>query len=797
VNKTIYKHKQICFLIILLLTSKLSFSQAEVTAEEKVIHIGVLAHRGKERAILQWTPTAEYLSEKIHGVNFKITPAYLDELSTFVKHGRIHFVLTNPGNYVFLESNFGVSRILTMQTQEGEHTLVRYGAVVITRTDNHTIQKLEDLKGKSFMAVSAKALGGFQMAWRELQEHGVDPFTDFSNLTFAGLPQDNIILAVKHGKVDAATVRAETLVRMSETDKVAMHDFRILNPQYNVESPYPLSTRLYPEWPLSTLPATPRHLASQVTQALLSMDIHHPAAQIAHMAGWTIPLDYSPVHELMKILQIGPYEALRQTSFMAIVKRYAWWLITLATFIISLIFLNGYISRTNHRLKETERDLLNEIVERKRSQNALSKYRDSLEEQVETRTNDLRKTNLGLEKSRVALRELVRISSAPDLSHDERLTRLLDTGRDYYDLPIAVLASIETDSQAVCKISGDTNLAPKQIGPLHQKCASILIKCHGEPLDIPNIKQAGPTPCMNDAWHSYLGTAVLVEGQVHCTLEFAGTQIRERPLSKWDHELLKVMAQWIGDELERHEAFESEQRHRSEIARASRLSTIGEMAASLAHELNQPLTGAINYSSGCLRMLKSNNYDSKKLMLGMERAIEGATLAANIIRHIREFVQKEDTQHNLVNLNNIINSATTFILPEARRHKVNIHFELDRQLPLILGNNIQLEQVILNFIRNSFDAMESVNTENRLVTITSKGNGKTILFTVSDNGEGISNDNSSKIFDAFYTTKSDGMGIGLSISRSIIESHHGSIMAKSLPQGGAEFAFELPIAENL
>jgi len=795
VNKTITK--QVYFLIILLLTVELGFSQTIISAKDKVINIGVLAHRGKERAILQWTPTAKYLSEKINGYHFKIIPAYLDELSTFVKHNRIQFVLTNPGNYVFLESNFGVSRILTMQTEEEGRTLVRYGAVIITRADNNAIQKLEDLKGKSFMAVSAKALGGFQMAWRELKEHGVDPFTDFSNLDFAGLPQDNIILAVKHGKVDAATARAETLVRMSETGKVSMYDFRILNPQYNIESPFPLSTRLYPEWPLSTLPATPRHLASKVTQALLSMDTHHPAAQIAHMAGWTIPLDYSPVHELMKNLQIGPYVELRQTSFLAIVKRYAWWLIIMGAFIISLIFLNGYISRTNHRLKETERNLLNEIVERKRSQNALSRYRDTLEEQVETRTNDLRKTNMGLEKSRVALRELVRISSAPDLSHDERLARLLDTGREYYDLPIAVLASIETDKQTVCKISGDTKLAPKQGGPLHQKCASILIKCHGEPLDIPNIKQAGPTPCMNDAWHSYLGTAVLVEGQAHCTLEFAGTQVRDKPLSKWDHELLKVMAQWIGDELERHEAFESERRHRSEIARASRLSTIGEMAASLAHELNQPLTGAINYSSGCLRMLKSSKYDSRKLMLGMERAIEGATLAANIIRHIREFVQKEDTQHNLVNLNSIINSATTFVLPEARRHKVNIQFELDRHLPPILGNNIQLEQVILNFIRNSFDAMESIKSEKRLLTITSQGNGETILFSVSDSGEGISKENLSKIFDAFYTTKSDGMGIGLSISRSIIESHRGKIAAKSLPQGGAEFSFELPAAEIL
>ena len=788
--------KQILFLLILFITAEINISQAALVNEDKTIHIGVLAHRGKEQAIQRWTPTAEYLSKIIVGYRFEILPAYLNELSEIIKQGRVQFVLTNPGNYVFLESNFGISRISTMQTQELNQTLVRYGAVIVTRVDNYSIQQLEDLKGKSFMAVSEKALGGFQMAWRELKHHGIDPFSDFKSLKFAGLPQDKIIMAVQKGEVDAATVRAETLVRMAEAGRVSMHDFRILNLQKTLQSPFPVSTRLYPEWPFSTMPDTPRQLASRVTQALLSMGHQHPAAQTAHIAGWTIPLDYSPVHELMKDLQIGPYEVLRQTSFMAIVKRYAWWLIATGIFIISLLFLNGYISRTNHRLKETERNLLNEIVERKRSQTALSRYRDTLEEQVEERTNDLRKTNQGLEKSRMALRELVRISSAPDLSHDERLNRLLKTGRNYYGLPIAVLTSIDTEVQTVCKISGDTELAPRQDGPLHEKCASILIKNHGEPLDIPNIKQDGPTPCMNDAWHSYLGTAVLVDGQVHCTLEFAGTQARNKLLSEWDHELLKVMAQWIGDELERHEAFESERRHQTEIARASRLSTIGEMAASLAHELNQPLTGAINYSSGCLRMLKSNNYDSKKLTLGMERAVEGATLAANIIRHIREFVQKDDSQHNLVNLNNVINSVTSFIMPDVRRHKVTIHFNLDRQLPHILGNHIQLEQVILNFIRNSFDAMESIKAEKRRMIVTSRSCNKTILFTVADTGEGISKEDLSKLFDAFYTTKSDGMGIGLSISRSIIESHHGRIMARSLPEGGAEFAFEIPIAEN-
>jgi C4-dicarboxylate-specific signal transduction histidine kinase len=735
--------------------------------DETIIRIGVLAHRGHAQAMHRWSSTADYLSSKIDGHRFEIVPLNLSDIRSATQNGGIQFTLTNPGNYADLETRFGASRIATLQTREKDQIRVRYGAVIITRADNTNIYKLEDLQDKSFMAVSEKAFGGFQMAWRELAAHGIDPFKDISELIFAGFPQDKIVLAVENKIVDAATVRAETFARMVESGVVDEKEFRILNQQNNANSPFPVSTRLYPEWPFATLKNTPRELATQVTQALLSMADNHPAALTARSAGWTIPLDYSPVNELMRDLKIGPYEMLRETSLWALMKRYAYWLIGAGIVLISLIMLNGFITRTNHRL----------------------------EEQVLKRTRDLSLTNKALEKSRVALRKLVEITSAPELNHEQRLEQLLETGRKYFELDVAVLANIEDNKQKACATTGDSGLVPEKRRPLSQRCAACLIEHLGEPLDIPDIEEHAPkdSVCRQQGWHSYLGIGVMLEGHIHYTLEFAGTKKRKQRLSQWDNEIIKVMAQWIADELERQRAIEAQRRHETEFARVSRMSTIGEMAASLAHELNQPLTGTINYSNSCLRMLKDPNPDTIKLTRGLEQAVEGATMTADIIRHIRQFVQKGEERFGEVDLNQAVQNVSALISHEIQRHDVELIFELEENIPCIDGNLIQIEQVILNFMRNSIEAMDRADKQNHQLTIKTQATASGMIrLAVIDSGEGIQEDFLPKIFDAFFSTKDEGMGIGLSISRSIIESHQGLISARSLDKMGAEFAFELP-----
>ena len=272
-----------------------------------------------------------------------------------------------------------------------------------------------------------------------------------------------------------------------------------------------------------------------VTQVLLSMPYDHPSALSARSAGWTIPLDYSSVTELMRSLKIGPFEVLRETSMLALMKRYAYWLISAGLALISLVMLSGYVTRTNHRLRETEIDLRQEISIREASEATLEKYRDTLEEQVMARTQDLQKTNQALEKSRVALRKLVEITSAPDLNHEQKLDQLLETGRKYFELDVAVLASVDDDEYRVCTMSGDSTMVHDIQGRLNQHCASYLVEHVGETLDVPDVSNyaEADSTCRKQGWRSYLGVGVMLDGSIHCTLEFAGTKKRKSYLSQW------------------------------------------------------------------------------------------------------------------------------------------------------------------------------------------------------------------------------------------------------------------------
>lgn len=785
-------HKLILALIKTLLFF-ISFSLLANQYHEDIIKIGVLAYRGKDKAMSRWQATADYLSTQLQGYTFKIVPLNLPEFNLAVEKQLLSFTLTNPGHYVLLESKYGISRIVTMQTRVNEKIRTRFGAVIFTRADNNEIHTLNDLKGKSFMAVSRKAFGGFQMSWLELAKHHIDPFSDFSEMKFNGFPQDKIALAVYNKKVDAATVRSETLLRMVDEGIFNLHDFRILNENKIPSSNIPLSTEIYPEWPFSKNRQTPRALAKKVAQALLSMPENHPAAQASRTAGWTVPLDYSPVHELMRSLKIEPYEVLQNTSIQDIIKKYFAWIIATFLFVIFLITINAYITRTNRRLKITEKQLRDEINERKSSQAELSNYKDSLERRVESRTIELKNANIALKRSQKALHDLVDITIETGINHKEKLLRLLETGREYYQLPVAILSSLASDKDRICTISSDQATNIEQIGPLNSACAQRIIEQKDQALDIPDLTLINDkiSACGRANLKNYLATAVFVAGKAHCILEFAGTQKRNDTYTQWDHNLLQVMAQWIGSEIEKQYALDEKQQHQAELYRVSRMNVMGEMAANLAHELNQPLTATCNYSSVCLRLLEKDNYDKEKLLSGLRKTIESASLAANIIRQLRDFLQKGDNNIQKIQLNDLVNKLIELISSDINRNKVHLNLKLEKNLQTIYANRIQIEQVILNFIRNAIDAMKNTNPSSRELSIMTQQHNDHIRLSVMDNGSGIDTADKSQLFDAFYTTKEDGMGMGLSICRSIIEAHEGLInMEPVLPQGSC-FYFEL------
>ena len=356
----------------------------------QTVKIGALAKRGPEYAIMKWAQTAAYLSASIPGYHFEIVPLGFSEIDNIVKKGQVDFVLANPAFYVEVEKKYGVNRIATLINQDlrGQKTTT-FGCVIFTRANRADITKLKDLKGCSFMAVDPTAFGGWTMAWREFKKQNVDPFEDFSSLQY-GTTHDEVVYAVLRGDVEAGVVRTDTLERMVEEGKININQIRLLNQQKVEGFPFLLSSALYPEWPFAVVKTTPFELSRLVAAALLSMDANDPAAIASKSAGWTIPLNYQPVHDLLLELRIGPYKDYGKFTFKDVLRCY-WRQITfLALAVMAVLAVTFYIYYLNRSLYYLNRNLHQKKVE-------VDELNRTLEAKVEQRTAKIN-TLLGQER---------------------------------------------------------------------------------------------------------------------------------------------------------------------------------------------------------------------------------------------------------------------------------------------------------------------------------------------------------------------------------------------------------------
>ncbi|VAW27370.1 hypothetical protein MNBD_BACTEROID06-1089, partial [hydrothermal vent metagenome] len=197
--------------LFFLLSSFSLWAKTQIPSHTPFVKIGVLSHRGDAKTIKMWNPTANYLIAKLPQYDFEIVPLDFDEVELAVKHATVDFILVNSGIYVNLEAQYSVTRLATMiNLRNHVAAYSTFGGVIFTRSDRNDIKTLQDLKGKSFMAVDETSLGGFQMAWRELNANNIDPYSDFSHLEFGGI-HDDVVMSVVTGKVDAGTVRTDIL----------------------------------------------------------------------------------------------------------------------------------------------------------------------------------------------------------------------------------------------------------------------------------------------------------------------------------------------------------------------------------------------------------------------------------------------------------------------------------------------------------------------------------------------------------------------------------------------------------
>ncbi|KAI5912560.1 PAS domain S-box protein [Thauera sp. 2A1] len=277
----------------------------------------------------------------------------------------------------------------------------------------------------------------------------------------------------------------------------------------------------------------------------------------------------------------------------------------------------------------------------------------------------------------------------------------------------------------------------------------------------------------------------------------------QHPLSgRWYH-VREHATRWVDgrvvrmgiatDVTDRKQTAEISRQQEDRLQRTSRLITMGEMASTLAHELNQPLSAIANYCAGCVTRMQSGQWKQEEILAAMQKASFQAERAGKIIRRIREFVKKSEPRRAAVRIDDVLDDAIGFADIEARRLGIRLVANVAPQLPAVFADQIMIEQVVLNLIRNGFDAMADTLPEHRVLVVRAHPCGEhAVEVAVIDHGHGISEEDRQRLFTPFYTTKAEGMGMGLNICRSIIEFHDGRLVVDANPEGGTIFAFTLP-----
>lgn len=347
---------------------------------QRHVRIGILAKRGHENTLQRWQPLIDYLNNRLPQYYFKAVPLEFNEFEGPIVAEQIDFIFTNTMFYVQLEHRYGVSRIATLLNagSSPDQPLKHFGGVIFTRAGNGDINRLEDLKGHTFAAVHPRSFGGWMMAYEELADHGIDPDTELY-VSFQNT-HDKVVYSVLDGTADAGTVRTDTLERMAREGHIDLDAVKVLGLKQYDRFPYLVSTRLYPEWPIAKLRHTPDRIAHDVVAALIDITPDSPVARETAIGGWTVPVDYSSVHAMLRKLKMPPYN-LRAISFADIYAQYSLWIYLGAMLFIIVMVHLFHTRRTNRFLQHYNLKLDREVTQRTR---ALAAANEKLKELART-----------------------------------------------------------------------------------------------------------------------------------------------------------------------------------------------------------------------------------------------------------------------------------------------------------------------------------------------------------------------------------------------------------------------------
>ena len=702
-------------LLLLVLLFSLS-----LTSTAKNISIAVLAFSGEEYARTSWQPTIDYLNAHILKHRFKLVPVEpnkIEYLEQLVQQQKVDFIITQPVSFVEFQVKYGATSILTLVDESKSS---KFGSVIFSRSDSDIIN-LPQIRGRSIAGANPKGLGGWLIGYNELKQHNVD-VVDQSQVSFLGV-QDNIVNGVLNGSVDVGIVRTGVLERLSNSGRIDLTKLRILNQKKVKDFPYLLSTALYPEWAFVKASHTSNLIAKQVASTLLLMSPGSKEAVARGYWEWVTPIDYQPIHDLMKKLRVGVYKDFGKISFLQYVKEN---LILSAMFFIVLIVLimTGLrVLKLNNKLK-----VVNYFIEQQNNM-----ILDSVSEGIYgvdlsgrcTFINQALTDIMGWEKKDMLGKlqhEILHHTHAdgtPHLSHQCPVYKTFMDGTARF-----------INKDTFWKKNGDSIFVEYSTTPIKDKLGSIF----GSVVVFKDITQ----------------------------------QIEHQQLQK---------------------------QYEQDLEHVSRLNTMGEIVTGIAHELNQPLTVISTTAFAGSKLIESNQYSASKFLDIFSTLSKQAEHAASVIKHMRKMSNKDQSDYSLIDINVRIKGVITLLQSFIKDNNIRLMLDLDQSLPLVFVQAVQIDQVALNLCKNAIDAMSIMNS-NKVLGISTKCLNEAIEVSVIDTGSGIDPSIAEHLFDPFSTLKKNGMGMGLSISRSIIERHYGNLYLEQSTPGMTIFKFTLPIQKN-
>lgn len=751
------------------------FYSCSVLAQDSVVNIGVLALRGADHAVQSWTPTADYLTQSIPGYRFVIVPITLDTTGAIIESDGIDFVLTNPAHYIDLEVTYGVTRILTLKKKLFGAPFTRFGSVVFTRAGRDDISSFNDLVGKSFLGVHEDAFGGWWMALREFKAIGIEPKSDFSSLGFSGGSHDDVVQRVLLGEVDAGTVRTGILERMAKDGEIDLSKVKILGSRNEKNFPLVVSTQLYPEWPLSTLPNVNETLAQEVVLALLQLEPTHPAAVAAQSFGWTVPLDYHTVDDLMRELKVGHYTVSKVLPWSEVLRTYWKW-IAGATSVL-LIFVIGFfvIYTLYRRLKSSQNQLVKEVGERRAAE-----------------------SESALQASRI--HALYEVSSMPSSSVDEQLDRLLEVGRSLLGMEMGRL----------CEIDGVSNTTINVVAPASFGISVGMVRpldktfCHLPYVDerefsihhVGNSEMRTVPAYVASKLEAYVATPIWVNNKKFGTINFSSRTPKAKPFTDSEIDLVRLMGRWAGVVVERRIAEEADvAKQAAEVASRTK----GQFIANLSHEFRTPLNAILGYSE--MLVDETEELDLAAIKGDVKKIQAAGKHLLNLVNNVLDLSKieagKMEVDSEKVLLDALIDDISSTVAPLVKINGNEWVMKNNADFIAIEVDVTKVRQVLLNVISNAakFTKQGRVSF---LIDRHSERGVDWIQFSVSDTGIGMSDEQTAKIFEEYAQAEGStmrrfgGTGLGLAISKGFCRVMGGDISVTSELGKGATFKVRLP-----